>query len=97
MKQNKCLEKIGTFNAIEVVKSYEIDNFGETYTDLSDPERVANMYAYIVGEDVLSTSDTLTKDAWDSPIEEYINAIIAEIERFGYMSRTHSTNSKIKK
>ena len=34
--------------------NYEIDNFGECYTDLSDPEKVVNMYAYIIGEQVVA-------------------------------------------
>ena len=43
-----------TFNAIEKVKTYEQDNFGEVTTDLSSPERLVNMYAYIVGEQVVN-------------------------------------------
>jgi len=41
------------FEIIRIVKDYEEDNFGEVTTDLSDPERVVNMYAYIVGEEVV--------------------------------------------
>jgi len=41
------------FNAIEIIKNYEQDNFGEVTTDLSDPEKVVNMYTYIVGEEVV--------------------------------------------
>ena len=41
------------FNCIGVVKEYEESNFGQTYTDLSEPERVVNMYVYIVGEQIL--------------------------------------------
>ena len=42
------------FECIGAVKEYEQGNFGESYTDLSCPERVANMYVYIVGEEILS-------------------------------------------
>ncbi len=42
------------FDIIEVVKEYEQDNFGEVTTDLSSPEKVVNMYAYIVGEQVVA-------------------------------------------
>jgi len=42
------------FDCIGVVQEYEQGNFGEVYTDLSCPEKVANMYAYIIGEEVLS-------------------------------------------
>ena len=41
------------FNVIDIIKQYEQDNFGEVNTDFSDPEKVVNMYAYIVGEDIV--------------------------------------------
>tara|TARA_R100000734_G_scaffold14831_1_gene10973 strand:+ start:759 stop:1109 length:351 start_codon:yes stop_codon:yes gene_type:complete len=41
------------FYAIQVIKDYEESRFGEVSTDLSDPERVVNMYTYIVGEQVV--------------------------------------------
>ena len=52
------------FDAIEMVKDYEQSNFGEVSTDLSEPERVVNMLAYIIGEYVLAESDHL-QDKWD--------------------------------
>ena len=42
------------FNVIDIIKQYEQDNFGEVTTDLSDPEKVVNMYAYIVGEEIVA-------------------------------------------
>jgi len=42
------------FEVINIIKDYEQDNFGEVSTDLSNPERVVNMYTYIVGESVVS-------------------------------------------
>lgn len=42
------------FDIIGIVKDYEQDNFGEVTTDLSCPEKVVNMYAYIVGEEIIS-------------------------------------------
>ena len=42
------------FEVIDIIKEYEQDNFGEIYTDLSDPVKVVNMYAYIVGEQVVN-------------------------------------------
>tara|TARA_R100000808_G_scaffold13906_2_gene33321 strand:- start:15083 stop:15403 length:321 start_codon:yes stop_codon:yes gene_type:complete len=41
------------FECIEVIREYEQDNFGEVMTDLSEPEKIVNMYAYIVGEQVV--------------------------------------------
>ena len=42
------------FNVIECIKEYEEFNFGEVTTDFSNSEKVVNMYAYIIGEQVVS-------------------------------------------
>lgn len=42
-----------TFEVIEFIKEYEEMNFGELYTDLSNPEKVVNMYVYIIGEEIV--------------------------------------------
>jgi hypothetical protein len=68
-----------TFNAIEKVKTYEQDNFGEVTTDFSDPEKVANMFAYVTGEEILRESETL-QDAWDRTLAKGdLEAIAKEI------------------
>ena len=60
---------------------FEEFNFGEVYTKLFDPEKVANMLAYILGEEILSESDHLSKYSWDRKLNEYSLKIIAsEIE-----------------
>lgn len=41
------------FNVINFIKEYEQFNFGEVYTDLSEPEKVVNMYVYIIGEEIV--------------------------------------------
>ena len=41
------------FDVIEYIQNYEMDNFGEVYTDLTNPEKVVNMYVYIIGEEIL--------------------------------------------
>ena len=43
-----------TFDCIAKIVEYEETNFGETYTDFVEPERVVNMYVYIIGEEILS-------------------------------------------
>ena len=53
------------FEAIEYIKEYENDNFGEVSTKFDDPEKVVNMLAYIIGEEILRTSNHLN-DKWDS-------------------------------
>tara|TARA_X000000950_G_scaffold122670_3_gene153810 strand:+ start:488 stop:823 length:336 start_codon:yes stop_codon:yes gene_type:complete len=40
-------------NIIGFIKDYEQSNFGEVLTELSDPERVVNMYVYIIGEEIV--------------------------------------------
>ena len=42
------------FKVINFIKDYEMDNFGEVTTDFSDPEKVVNMYVYIIGEDIVN-------------------------------------------
>ena len=42
------------FDIIGIIKEYEEDNFGEVNTELDNPERVVNMYVYIVGEDLIN-------------------------------------------
>lgn len=49
----EALNEYGVFEAIEKVQTYEKDNFGEVYTDLSNPEKLINMLYYIIGEEVL--------------------------------------------
>jgi len=41
------------FDIIEIIREYEQNNFGEVNTDFSEPEKVVNMYTYIVGEEIV--------------------------------------------
>jgi len=58
------------FDVIETIREYEQSNFGEVSTDFSDPEKVANMYAYILGEEILSESDIYQEIQSDKNILE---------------------------
>ena len=51
----KAIQWLGSdaFECIAAIKDYEAFHFGSVHTDLSDPEKVVNMYAYIIGEEVL--------------------------------------------
>ena len=42
------------FEVIGIIQDYEDMHFGESYTDLGNSEKVVNMYAYIVGEEVVN-------------------------------------------
>ncbi len=60
----RALAEYDVWDAIEKVQTYEKDNFGEVYTDLSDPEKLINMLYYIIGEEVLyELMDGI--EAWD--------------------------------
>jgi hypothetical protein len=54
--RNKAIKWLGedVFNIIETIKQYELDNFGEVTTDFSEPEKIANMYVYIIGSQIVS-------------------------------------------
>ena len=64
-----------SFRAIEYVQDYEKDNFGEVSTEITD-EKIANMFAYIAGEEILSRSRHLDR-CWDKPLTENSLKIIA--------------------
>ena len=51
------------FKIIEVIKEYEEFHFGEISTDLSNPEKLVNMYAYIIGEEIVNDFVTLREEA----------------------------------
>lgn len=80
-RAEEALKEYGVFKAIEKVQTYEKENFGELYTDLSDPEKVINMLFYIIGEEVLweilEHSETLNEN-WDQQADEETNAKILE-------------------
>lgn len=66
----KALEQYGVFNAIREVRQYELDVFGELYTDISNPEKLANMLYYVIGEEVFY--DINSHHLIDSMESEYI-------------------------
>ena len=77
----KALEEYGVWDAIDKVREYETDNFGEVYTDPSNPEKLVNMLYYIIGEEVLwemlDNSETWSEN-WDNQADEETNAKILE-------------------
>ena len=48
--------ELDTFEAIEIVKDYEIDHFGE-FTTKINPESIVNMLAYIYGQELIYSFD----------------------------------------
>lgn len=59
----------GVFQAIGEIKEYEENNFGEVTTDLSESERVVNMYVYILGEKIMNECTTIN-DNWDNELTD---------------------------
>jgi hypothetical protein len=69
----------GIFNAIEIIKDYENNNFGEVNTDFSEPEKVCNMYVYILGEELINGLKFI-QDNWDNDLsEELKEALLDEL------------------
>jgi len=78
-RAKEALNEYDVFEALNKVQTYEKDNFGEVYTDLSDPEKLINMLYYIIGEEVLSEMmDGITawEDNWNNQADEETNAEI---------------------
>ena len=80
----KELEKFGVFKAIKKVQEYEKENFGETNTELSNPEKLVNMLYYIIGEEVLfKLMENVQEfdDNWNNVADEEVNkAILKQIK-----------------
>jgi len=74
----KYLEQYGVFEAIEKVRDYEQFNFGKVTTDTSDPFKLLNMLVYILGEEFLNNSNTLTNTYWNEYIPENEYATIIQ-------------------
>ena len=73
------IKNVGIFSAIEEIREYEQNNFGEVNTDFSSSEKVVNMYAYIQGELILSESSTLQDKCNERLTTEDIEAIKTEL------------------
>lgn len=80
----KALEQYGTFEAIRKIQEYEKDNFGEVLTDLSDPEKIANMLYYIIGneaiQDLYEYSETFLENENNCATVENSDKIIQDID-----------------
>ncbi len=80
----KALEEYDVWEAIEKVQTYERDNFGEVYTDLSNPEKLVNMLYYIIGEEVLfEMMEGIEEwdENWNNQADEETNAKILKAIR----------------
>lgn len=75
-----ALREYDVFEAIKKVQEYEKFNFGEVYTDLSNPEKLVNMLYYIIGEEVISDMNAIKafSDNWDNCADDETNTVIIE-------------------
>lgn len=82
----EALREYDVFDAIELVQTYEREQFGEIYTDLSDPEKLINMVYYIVGDEVIGEMYDIEafNDAWNDEADEETNAVIIKAMKEKY-------------
>lgn len=75
-----ALREYDVFEAIELVQTYEKEQFGEVYTDLSNPEKLINMVYYIVGDNVICDMNYIEEfgDNWNNMADDELNAVIVE-------------------
>ena len=70
----EALESYDVFDALHKVQTYEIYEFGEVTTDLTDPEKLANMLYYIESEEYLYSLEGEIRDIineyWGDELEE---------------------------
>lgn len=67
----------GVFGAIEYVTNYETEEFGLVNTDLADPEKVANMVAYINMDYVLNDlSEEFDIDIAEELTDQQVDSIV---------------------
>lgn len=79
----EALREYDVFEAIELVQTYEKEQFGEVYTDCSNPEKLINMVYYIIGDEVIGKMYEIEafEENWNSRADEETNAIILEAMR----------------
>ena len=80
-KAKEALREYDVFEAIELVQTYEKENFGEVYTELSNPEKLINMVYYIIGDLVIGdmyNGIEAFEECWNEEADEETNAEIVE-------------------
>jgi hypothetical protein len=75
------IENGGIFNAITEIVDYEKNIYGEVNTNLTNSETVCNMYAYIIGEDILNNCETIQDNIDNNTTPEILSALIEELEK----------------
>lgn len=83
-RAEKELEKFGVFRALEMVRDYELENFGKIKTNFANPEELINKLFCIIAEEVLYELWELVEDEWEFDyeyIDEKVSNKILEVVR----------------
>ena len=82
----EALREYDVFEAIELVQTYEQEQFGEVNTDLSDPEKLINMVYYIIGDEIIGEMYDIEEfnDNWNESADEETNGKIIEAMKEKY-------------
>lgn len=76
----EALREYDEFEAIELVQTYENEQFGKVLTELSNPEKLINMLYYIIGDDIIGDMYEIEEfeDKWNEEADEETNKTIIE-------------------
>ena len=82
------INNVGIFQAIETIREYENNMFGEVSTDFSSSEKVVNMYSYIIGEEILKALLKNWKVCYKNTVHCFANSASSlptpqHLKRFG--------------
>lgn len=81
-KGESAVDSVGVWSAIRLVHKYEIDNFGESNTEI-EPCKIANMLVYIYGEFLLAQVECLSSKMWDRELTDSdIKKIASELRKW---------------
>lgn len=78
----EAVNSVSVWSAIRLVRQYEMDNFGESNTEI-EPCKIANMLTYIYGEFLLAQVEHLQGEALDRELtEEDLETIAEQLEQW---------------
>ena len=82
----EILKEYDVFEAIELVQTYEKEQFGEIYTELSNPEKLLNMVYYIIGDEVIYEMYDIPEfnDDWNEQADKETNEAIIKAMKEKY-------------
>lgn len=100
-KAKEALNEYGAYDAIGEIVEYEKDNFGEVLTDVSEPEKVANMLYYIKSYEYLANMNgkygvegdihDILDENWNNELEE--EDVLKLLENFKGIQADYSYNN----